>query len=401
MPKRRANGEGSIYQRKDGKWCSQLIDCVGRKRYFYGKTQQEVKKKLHEAIRQSEAGISLESKRISFSSWVKEWLDVYQKPVIRASTYSYNLKRWAVHIEPYFSRIQLKDIRAEHIQKFVNEKSEKRLDGKIGGYSSEMVRMLYVTIHGSLEKAVELGYIPKNPANGVNLKPNERKEKRIFSIEEQRRFEDCVRDDIELYHNSSIFLILLYTGMRIGEALGLQIPDIDFDAREIHINRTVGTIDDESGKGKRFYVSIPKTKAGRRVIPMSETVAELLNGQIEYRTSMVDIMRQVWEERGIETKYVDAGYIFITDYGNVANHANLKRKLDQLCEKANIHPRITPHGLRHTFATRWVEAGLDIRTLADILGHTDIKMTLNTYTHACTEQKRKNMSAIDRLMRGE
>lgn len=400
MPKRRANGEGSIYQRKDGKWCAQYIDCLGRKRYLYGKTQQTVRKKLQEAIRQSDAGISLEPKRISFASWVKEWLDVYQKPTIRDSTYSYNLKRWTVHIEPYFNRIQLKDIRTEHIQKFVNEKSEKRLDGKPGGYSPAMVRLLYLAIRGSLEKAVELGYIPKNPANSVNLKPNERKEKRIFSIEEQRRFEKCVREDITQYHNSSIFLLLLYTGMRIGEALGLQISDIDFDTYEIHVNRTAGTIDNESGQGKRFYMSLPKTKAGKRVIPMSETAADLLAEQIEYRTGMLNIMRQVWVERGIETKYADAGYIFITDCGNVANHANLKRKLDQLCEKSNIHPPITPHGLRHTFATRWIEAGLDVRTLADILGHTDIKMTLNTYTHALPEQKRRNMNAIDRWMKG-
>ena len=75
MPKRRANGEGSIYQRKDGKWCAQYIDCLGKKRYLYGKTQQAVRKKLQEAIRQNDAGISLEPKRITFSAWVKEWLE--------------------------------------------------------------------------------------------------------------------------------------------------------------------------------------------------------------------------------------------------------------------------------------------------------------------------------------
>lgn len=401
MPKRRANGEGSIYQRKDGKWCAQYIDCLGKKRYLYGKTQQAVRKKLQEAIRQNDAGISLEPKRITFSAWVKEWLDVYQKPTIRESTYSYNLKRWTVHIEPYFNRIQLKDIRAEHIQKFVNEKAEKRLDGKPGGYSAEMVRLLYLAIRGSLEKAVELGYIPKNPANSVNLKAMEHTDKRIFSVEEQRRFEKRVREDIEQYHNSSIFLLLLYTGMRIGEALGLQISDIDFKTREIHINRTAGTIDNESGQGKRFYVSSPKTKAGKRIIPMSDTAADLLAGQIEYRNRLVDGMRPVWLERGIETRYADEGYIYVTDCGNVLNYANLKRKLNQICEKADIHPRITPHGLRHTFATRWIEAGLDVRSLAEILGHTDIKMTLNIYTHALPEQKRKNMNAIDKWMNSE
>ena len=279
MPKRRANGEGSIYQRKDGKWCAQYIDCLGKKRYLYGKTQQAVRKKLQEAIRQNDAGISLEPKRITFSAWVKEWLDVYQKPVLKESTYVGNLVHWRVHIEPYFNKIQLKDIRAEQIQRFVNEKSEKRRDGKPGGYSPSMVQLIYGLITGSLKKAVSLGYIPRNPAEGINVKPREHKDKRIFSVEEQRRFEKYIREDMERHPDSSIFLLLLYTGMRIGEALGLQISDIDFKEREIHINRTVGTITKESGYGSQFYVSTPKTKAGKRVIPMSDTVMELLAGQ--------------------------------------------------------------------------------------------------------------------------
>lgn len=401
MPKRRANGEGSIYQRKDGKWCAQYIDCLGKKRYLYGKTQQAVRKKLQEAIRQNDAGISLEPKRITFSAWVKEWLEVYQKPVLKESTYAGNLMRWRVHIEPYFNKIQLKDIRAEQIQKFVNEKSEKRLDGKPGGYSPSMIQLMYVLITGSLKKAASLGYIPRNPAEGINVKPREWKDKRIFSVEEQRRFEKCIREDMKRRPDSSIFLLLLYTGMRIGEALGLQISDIDFKAREIHINRTVGMITKESGHGNRFYVSTPKTKAGKRVIPMSDTVKELLAGQIEYRNRLVDGMRPRWEETGKSTEYADAGYIYITDGGEVINKTNLHRKLITFYKKTNISPRVSLHGMRHTFATRWLEAGLDVRSLAEILGHTDIKMTLNTYTHALPEQKRKNMSAIDKWMNSE
>ena len=401
MPKRRANGEGSIYQRKDGKWCAQYIDCLGKKRYLYGKTQQAVRKKLQEAIRQNDAGISLEPKRITFSAWVKEWLDVYQKPVLKESTYVGNLVHWRVHIEPYFNKIQLKDIRAEQIQRFVNEKSEKRRDGKPGAYSPSMVQLIYGLITGSLKKAVSLGYIPRNPAEGINVKPREHKDKRIFSVEEQRRFEKYIREDMERHPDSSIFLLLLYTGMRIGEALGLQISDIDFKEREIHINRTVGTITKESGYGSQFYVSTPKTKAGKRVIPMSDTVMELLAGQIEHRNRLVDGMRPRWEETGKSTEYADAGYIYITDGGGVINKTNLHQKLVTLCKKANISPYVSLHGSRHTFATRWLEAGLDVRSLAEILGHTDIKMTLNTYTHALPEQKRKNMSAIDKWMNSE
>lgn len=401
MPKRRANGEGSIYQRKDGKWCAQYIDCLGKKRYLYGKTQQAVRKKLQEAIRQSDAGISLEPKRITFSEWVKEWLDVYQKPVIRESTYTNSLNRWRLHIDPYFKSVQLKSVKTEHIQRYINEKLEKRLDGRPGGYSPSMVQLLYLLIDGALEKAVELDYIPKNPANGIKVRMREHKDKRIFTIEEQRRFENYVREDMKLHPNSSIFLLLLYTGMRVGEALGLQLSDVDMERREIHINRTAGVITKPSGSGIQFYVSPPKTKAGKRIIPMSDTAAAILAGQIEYRNSMVEAMRHVWLERGNSPELADAGYIYITDGGNVIIKANLDRKLNRLYELCGISPRVSLHGLRHTFATRWIEAGLDVRSLAEILGHTDIKMTLNTYTHALPEQKRKNMSAIDKWMNSE
>lgn len=394
MAKRRANGEGSIYQRKDGKWCSQYIDCFGAKKYFYGKTQQEVKKKLQEAIRQSNDGIALNPRKITVSAWVKEWLDTFQRPVIRESTYSYNLTRWRTHIEPYFSHIQLKDLRAEHVQRFLNEKATKRQDGRRGGYSASTVSLLYSALRCSLEKAVELGYIPKNPANSVQIRAREMAKKRILSLSEQQAFENCVKGDLSQWYNSSIFLLMLYTGMRVGEALGLQLSDVDLSKMEIKVCRTVGSIENTAGKGKKLYISSPKTKAGQRVIPLSETAAELLAAQIDKRNETVEQMRPIWQERGKTLDFADAGYIYLTDGGRLIDHPNLVRKLKQLCKKAGIE-YVTPHALRHSFATRWIEAGLDVRTLSDILGHRDVRMTLNIYTHALPEQKRKNMDALD------
>ena len=141
MPKRRANGEGSIYLRADGKWCAQYIDFNGRKRYLYGKTQQEVRRKLQDALRRKDDGYSLEPKAISVSDWVKEWLDNFKKPMLRESTYSASLLRWKHHIEPYFSKIKLNQLRAEQVQSFLNGKAVSRLDGKPGGYSVSMINL--------------------------------------------------------------------------------------------------------------------------------------------------------------------------------------------------------------------------------------------------------------------
>jgi len=394
MPKRRANGEGSIFVKKtdaNGKpisWAAQYTNNMGKVRTLYGKTQQIVKDRLKEAIRLSDTGVTLEPRRISFSDWTKEWLDVYHKPLVRGSTYINACVRWENHIAPYWRKVQLKDVRQETLQKYFNEKAEK--------YSPSTCAMFRDTIKGALEKAVELGYIPNNPANKVKIPARNYAEKRIFSVEEQKRYEQIVIKDLEYNYNSTIFLLMLCTGLRSGEALGMQIDDIDFENRELTVNRTVGVIP-KTGGGVRFYVNTPKTKAGRRTIPLSSKVAALLQMQIDKRNELVNHLRERWEERGQTTEYADAGYLYLTIQGNIINRANLDNKQDVLLSRSDISPRVTLHGLRHTFATRWLEAGLDVRSLAEILGHTDVKMTLNIYTHALPEQKRKNIDAMDRL----
>lgn len=394
MPKRRANGEGSIYQRKDGTWTAQYTDATGKKRYLYGKTQQIVRGKLKEAIRQTDAGIALEPKKTTFSDWVREWLEVYQRPVLRDSTFNHNMGRWRIHIAPYFGKVQLNDIRHEQLQRFFNEKMTKRLDGKPGGYAPAMCELLSNIIHGALGKAVELGYIPNNPADRLQLPRRVRAEKCVFTMDEQRRFEEQVRADMRNHPSSSIYLLMLYTGLRVGEAMGLQKSDIDFENREFHVRRTVGVIHTAEGKGVQFYVNDPKTKAGKRTIPMSEAVVRLLQEQIAKREELVACMADRWAAMGKSLDIVNAGYLYISPGGTVIYKANIDHRMGKLLEEAGIESHVTLHGLRHTFATRWIEAGLDVRSLAEILGHSDVKMTLNIYTHSLPEQRRKGMDAM-------
>lgn len=396
MPKRRANGEGSIYLRADGKWCAQYIDFNGRKRYLYGKTQQEVRKKLQDALRRKDDGYSLEPKSISVSDWVKEWLDNFKRPMLRESTYSASLLRWKHHIEPYFSKIKLTQLKAEQIQAFLNEKAVRRLDGKQGGYSVSMIGLLWLLIDGSLQKAVELGYIVKNPCDACTKIRGAKPEKRILTKEEQKRFESTVLSYSEKNPNAVILLLILRTGLRIGEALGLRISDISFENREIYVQRTVGYITKPEGTGVAFYVAPPKSKKGKRKIPLTENTIKLLQNLINERNNLINACMPRWKEKEKNLRFVDEGYLFLTSGGNVTFKHTVDRMLSMLYAQCNIiEPRVSLHGLRHTFATRWIEAGLDVRTLADILGHADVKLTLNTYAHALPEQKQRNLYALE------
>lgn len=398
MAKRRANGEGSLYKRKDGTWTAQYTDCNGKKRYLYGKTQQIVKDKLKEAIKQNDTGIALDTKKITFSSWIAEWLEVYAKPVIRPRTYQVYHVQIHQHIIPAFPKVLLKDVREDMLQKFLNDMLERRLDGKPGGYSRTMVNHTRVRLYSSLEKATELGLIPRNPARKLTLPPIERKEKQILTKEQQKALEAVIMENLDREYNDVIFLLMLYTGLWVGEAIGLKVSDIDFERNELSVRRTLGRVTIPGEKISPKQAGEPKTKTSRRTIPIPPTVVDLLKMVIAKRAERIERLEPMWEKSPKWTSYwKEEDYLFLTFYGNTFDTASVRRILVALEKQAGIEPFVSLHGLRHTFATRWVEAGLDVKSLSEILGHADTNMTLNIYTHSLSDQKRASMDKLSSL----
>lgn len=406
MAKRRANGEGSIYQRKDGTWTAQYTDAAGKKRYLYGKTQQIVKDKLKEAIRQTDQGLWADANRIKFVDWLKDWLEVYERPKVQEKTYSLMYNAVYKHIAPAFPRVLLKDLRPEMIQKFINEKAVGgRLDGRPGGIAARTLEIYKRAFNGALTQAVDNNLILSNPAKKVSLPKIPYKEKQILTREQQRKLEQAALE----HDNPLMFMIFLglYSGMRVGEMIGLKIDDIDFEKEEIHVRRTIGRANlPGTGKGKRV-ISEPKTAKGRRTIPMPDFLADRLKQYIEDRNALVEAVDGNWREyapRGVRPGvsfegWKDEGYVFLSAWGKPPEYGTVYSLFNKLLDKLEI-PRVTIHALRHTFATRAIEAGFDVKSLSEILGHTDATVTLNTYTHALEEQKRQNMNKLNDLFCG-
>lgn len=398
MAKRRANGEGSLYKRQDGTWTAQYTDCNGKKRYLYGKTQQIVKDKLKEAIKQSDTGIALDTKKITFANWIAEWLEVYAKPVIRPRTYQAYHVQVHQHIIPAFPKVLLKDVREDMLQKFLNDMLERRLDGKPGGYSRTMVNHTRVRLYSSFEKATELGFIPRNPARKLSLPPVERTEKQILTREQQKALEAVIMENLDKDYNDVIFLLMLYTGLRVGEAIGLKVGDIDFQRNELSVRRTLGRVTIPGEKISPKQAGEPKTKTSRRTIPIPPPIVDLLKMVIAKRAERIERLEPMWEKSPKWTPHwKEEDYLFLTFYGNTFDTASVRRILAALEKKAGIEPFVSLHGLRHTFATRWVEAGLDVKSLSEILGHADTNMTLNIYTHSLADQKRASMDKLSGL----
>ena len=387
MPKRRANGEGSIFQRKDGLWAAQYTDNTGTKRTLYGKTQQIVKAKLKEAIKHSDNGLVVDKSKVTFADWLTEWLEVYQKPTVRESTHIRACKRIKNHIIPAFPKVLLKDLRADMLQRFFNEKAVgSRQDGKEGGLSvSELYNMRQI-ISQALNQAIENNIILTNVADKVKLPKKTKPEIAVLTIEEQRLLENVLIN----YRNPLSFMILLdlYTGLRAGELIGLKISDIDFEKKEITIRRSVGRIDMPNGdRRSKKVVTEPKTLKGKRCIPLPVFLVEKLKVYIAERNEFVEAMAPIWSEAIVRGNSIypkmgdgwkDEGNVFVTRFGTQPEASLLRKMLNDCLKQAGVR-HINFHALRHTFATRCIEMGFDVRSLADILGHTDAKMTLNTY----------------------
>lgn len=332
--------------------------------------------------------------------WLDTWLETYIRPTVRPRTYTAYYTEIFGHIVPSLGTIPLCELREDALQRFISDSLAARRDGREGGYSRSTASHLRTRLKSALEKAVELELIPKNPARRLVLPPPDDAEKLIFTPDEQRRFEDAAEALLERRSLAAVPLLLLRTGLRVGEGLGLRLEDIDLERRELHVRRTVGRIS-SPGKGSApICVGEPKTRQSRRTIPMDDATVALLRRAVAAREALAAHSLDAWRKRADwSPQWYDEGYLFLTRFGGLLDVSDARRLLLLIERDAGLPP-VTLHGLRHTFATRWVENGLDIKSLSELLGHADTQMTLNTYAHSLPDQKRACVERLAAILRG-
>lgn len=245
-----------------------------------------------------------------------------------------------------------------------------------------------------LRRAVQNEYILKNPCDGVELPPVPTTESRVLTVEEQLTFFEFA----ECYVHINVLKLTLLTGMRIGEVLGLQWADIDFENRKINIDKTLhygeGRVEDR--KYIFFYTTV-KTSAGKRILPMSEDAYEVLQNQKEKQLKARLRNKGAWNTiEGFEN------LVFLGTKGKPIKISTMNDTIKLYIEKINVYEHelareenrepvefkhFTCHALRHTFTTRCYEQGVPDKVLQKLLGHTNIETTLNIYTHATVEAK--------------
>lgn len=376
MGKKRPSGDGMIRKRADGRWEGRVVaghTSTGKPiaRVVYAKTQKELLIKLHQSIETYRDVELTEDCRMTLSAWLDRWLDEYMAGTIRDNTlkeYRNDLKNY---ILPYLGDKPMYQITSIDVQKVYLKLKEsgrvKKDDGGEPGLSNTSLSHIHSLLHNAMKAAVKAHLIPKNPTEGATAPRPDYKPKQILDDEQLDRFMAEVAKDPFWY---DFFYTEMTTGLRRGEICGLIWSDFASAEGILSVRRTLYTANKD---GIRFGEA--KTETGMRDIVLPYSTVKLLNKRKESALTEWIFPNPLHPEYPVPTS---------TAYC----------RMKEFLKSADL-PCIRFHDLRHTFATHALASGVDAKTLASILGHTNASFTLDTYTHVTTDMQRRASVVVE------
>lgn len=364
----------SIYKDGNG-WRGQVM-IAGKRKSFSGKTKKEVEQKIHDVEHQINTyGTELEKSNVNIETWLYNHLFTNVHKKVTASTFDRYMCLYNKHIkDTEFGKLLVNQVRQTMIQDYFNKNSD------LSKTSLSMIRYL---LKQSFDVAINNNIIRVNPVVNIELPKNCKKVKRkvdTFTIEEMDKF--IVALDHTTY--KLFFLFAIGTGARLGEIIALKWKNVDLDNRIVHIEESyhrAKKYNDDGSSENIIDKKAPKTENGIRDISIPQSLATLL------------------KKHKLSTTASDSDdHVFITKEGNHVTADNIRRIQIATCKHAGI-PYHNFHAIRHTYATRLIEGGTDIKTVSTLLGHSDVYITLNTYVHTTKESMRTASDLLDRFIK--
>lgn len=381
---KREYGTGSISLRKDGKWQGRInlgtdINGKRKQKYFYGSTEKEVKKKLKDYFLSGEKYNANNIAKMTLEEFLVDWLENILVNTLKPKSYA--IKEYIIkqQIVPRIGLLQVNSIVASDIQQMINDMVKE-------GLSYSTIKKSYDALNQRFKLAIKQEQVNKNPMLGVELpiQKNKKSSEIHFFTEEQCK--ELIKESRRIYssNNQNVYRLgelvpfLIFTGLRIGEAIALEWKDIDNKNNTITINKNV--VEVKSKETEKYVLEkqdSTKTDSSTRIIPMSNGAKECI--------------------KNLKKINGDKKFIFASQTGKYISPSNFNRMFRGIQKALKYKTVLGVHSLRHTFATLMLNKGIDVKIVSELLGHSNVSVTYNIYIHTIQSQKIKAINMVDIL----
>ena len=391
------------FQRPNGTYQYGWTDANGKRHVIYAKTLDELREKERKISKDKVDGIKSESRFMTVNDMFEKWKDL--KRGLKDNTFSNYIYMYNAFVHDNFGFKRIADLKKSDVKRFYNSLIEDR------GLKPATLDSVHTVLHQVFEMAVDDDYIRSNPSNNVIKEIKQAhgikmERRRALTLPEQKLFLAYLSQNNANSHWYPIFAFMLGTGLRVGEATGLRWCDVDLDEGVVDINHTlVYYAHSIPGykEGCCYAINTPKTQSSVRQVPLMDFAKDALEQEKLYQEGVGLSCNITIDD------YTD--FVFLNKNGSVHNESSLNRALKRIIldcnteefEKSEMPPVLLPnfscHTLRHTFTTRMVEAGINIKVIQDALGHSDISTTMNIYADATKELKKSEFEGLESIFR--
>jgi integrase len=377
MTSRRGNHEGSIYRRaSDQRWVGQLLlgyDGLGRpiRRFVTAKTRSEVAQKLKQLLRQFDDGLTVPDAGLKLEALFERWFEDVLRHQVAPSTFSNYRAVTVKHIVPALGKKKISALMVTDVDRLLSSKID-------SGLSTSTVRRIRAVLSQCLDQGIRWGVVSRNVASHSRAPRETRKEGRTLSPEQAKQFLAYLKG----HRNEALYAVMLSTGLRRGEALGLMWKDLDRDSGVLQIRRQL------KREGGTLVTADTKTSRSRRSVNLPPPMLKAL---------LWHERRQETERTALGTSWINTGFIFTSAVGTPIDPRNFYREFTKICRDAGMGDW-HPHELRHSAASLMLAQGVKLQVVSQVLGHASIRMTADVYGHILDPDRQEAADAMGTLL---